>query len=73
MATKTYTVTCDSQAARALGELADRLRGVGFHVTRQLDAIGVLVGRADEADLVRIRRVRGVAAIEEERQVEPKT
>jgi hypothetical protein len=73
MATKTYTVMCDIQAGAALGELADRLRAAGFHVTQQLDAIGVIVGRADEADLARVRSVRGVVAVEEERKVEPKT
>jgi hypothetical protein len=73
MATKNYTVMATVQGGAALGELADRLRAAGFQVTQQLDAIGVIVGRADETCLARVRGVRGVAAIEEERKVEPKT
>jgi hypothetical protein len=66
---RNYVITADGQAEGRLGELAARLREAGFDVIQQLDAIGVLVGRADEADIPRIRGLRGVAAVEEERTV----
>ncbi len=67
MAIKTYLVVANDAAFAQLGELADRLRAAGLHVTRQLDATGVVVGSADEAVLPTLQAVNGVAAIEEER------
>jgi hypothetical protein len=70
MAIRTYLVSVDD-AAVSLAELAERLRETGFEVTQQLEAIGVIIGRVDEAEIARVRAVPGVRAVEEERIVEP--
>lgn len=72
MAIRNYTLTIDEHAGVSLTDLAQHLRDAGFHVTRQLEAIGVIVGRADEADVPRLRALRGVAALEEERTIGPR-
>ncbi len=69
MSVKSYTVTVNDEAMAAMAEMADRLRDAGLAVTDRLDAIGVFVGRAEESHLSRIRDVRGVTAVEEERTV----
>ncbi len=67
MSVRSYVITVDDQAGISIADVANQLRDAGFDVSQQLDAIGVIVGRADEAELPRIRRVPGVAAIEEDR------
>jgi hypothetical protein len=71
MSIRNYIVTANDQSEGRLTDLAERLREAGFDVVQQLDAIGVIVGRADHADLPRIRTLRGVGAVEEERTVVP--
>lgn len=66
MASKTYIVSTDDTAPDRIAEIAHALREAGFHVTQQLDAIGVIVGSADDDTVDRVRGLPGVAAIEEE-------
>ncbi len=70
MSIRNYTITVDDDTGVSIRELAERLREAGFDVSQQLDAIGVILGRAEDADVARIRGIRGVAAVEEERTVE---
>lgn len=69
MSIKSYTVTVNDEAMGVMADVAERLGEAGLTVTDRLDAIGVFVGRAEESDLPRIRGVRGVTAVEEERTV----
>ena len=71
MGLKNYTLSVDDRAGVPMGDLVRRLREAGFEVTQPLDAIGVILGRADEAEIPRLRGIRGVSAIEEERTVKP--
>ena len=67
MSFKTYTISIDEGTGVPMDELTGRLHEAGFVVTQRLDAIGVIVGRGEEAELPRFREIRGVAAIEEEK------
>ncbi|MEO8259094.1 MAG: hypothetical protein ABI868_17230 [Acidobacteriota bacterium] len=71
MGSRNYTITVDDHARGRLADLGEQLRQAGFEVAQQLDAIGVILGRAEDADLPRIRGLQGVAAIEEDRTIEP--
>jgi hypothetical protein len=71
MGIRNYIITVD--AGMPMAELAERLREAGFEVVQQLEAVGVIVGRVDDADLPRIQAVRGVSALEEERSIEPRS
>ncbi len=66
MATNTYLVTATESARERLDDLAARLCDEGFEVSLQLEAIGVIVGLADESTLSSLRAVEGVQAIEQE-------
>ena len=66
MAIKGYVLTVDDEAGVTPAELAASVEAAGFVVVRTLEAIGVIVGRADEVDVDRIREVPGVAAIDED-------
>lgn len=66
MAMKGYVLTVDDESDTTLAALVPALEAAGFVVDRTLDEIGVIVGRADEADVDRIREVPGVGAIDED-------
>lgn len=51
-------------------EVVAQLREAGFELSDRLDAIGVLLGHADEACVPHLRDIDGVTAIEEQRAVE---
>ena len=67
MAHKNYIVSAADLSPGRLAVLAQQLRDAGLIVTQVLDAIGVIVGHAEEATVPRLLAVPGVAAIEEER------
>jgi hypothetical protein len=54
-----------------VAEIVRQLRAAGFELTQQLDAIGVILGRADDAEVERLRRIDGIASVEEDRTVRP--
>jgi hypothetical protein len=66
MAMKRYVLTVSDECGTALDRLLPELDAAGFMVDTTLDAIGVIVGRAEEADLARIRQLPGVAAVDED-------
>lgn len=71
MSVRNYLITVDDQAAAAMEDLTARLRLAGFEVVSRLDAIGIVLGRIDEASVQRIRSLPGVSAIDEERAIGP--
>lgn len=71
MTIRRYVVTLEEGVHDGIAEVADRLRAAGFDVVEQLDEIGAIIGSADESALPHIRAVRGVGAVEEEREIEP--
>lgn len=70
MSIRRYSITLDHQAALRVSEVVDRLHEAGFEVSERLDAIGVLLGQADDARLDGIRHLEGIVAIEEQHIVE---
>jgi len=48
---------------RAFGEVARELSAAGFDIQEQLEAIGVVVGAADDAVAERLKGVKGVADV----------
>ncbi|MCC7043340.1 MAG: hypothetical protein IT183_05735 [Acidobacteria bacterium] len=66
MAMKRYVLTVGDEVETTLANLLPKLDAAGFIVDKTLGAIGVIVGRADEEDLDRIRDLPGVAAIDED-------
>jgi hypothetical protein len=73
MSARGYNVVVDARAGVPLADVARRLTEAGFEVTHQLDAVGIIVGRADPENVERLRAVPGVGAIEEERTVRPRS
>ncbi len=71
MAIRAYSILVDVDEGASLEEVSAALSRAGVEITEQLDAIGVVRGRIDDARLSEIRKIPGVAAIEEERQVGP--
>jgi hypothetical protein len=59
-----------SSGERPLEELKDELLGLGFHIDHVMDQIGVIAGRGDEAVAGKIRRVRGVAEVAPDHDVD---
>ena len=55
---------------RPVAEVETDLASIGFEVDESLGEIGVIVGRGAEADLQRIRAMRGVADVESESAVD---
>lgn len=69
MAARHYVVTADQPALADMSGLEQRLREAGFAVRQRLDAAGVFIVSADDdRDDTHIRRVSGVASVEEERE-----
>lgn len=66
MPEKGYVLTVDDEAKTPLVELVPRLEAAGLVVDRVLDEIRVIVGRAEESALERIRAVPGVSAMDED-------
>jgi hypothetical protein len=67
MASRDYLVSAADISVEGLAALARRLSDAGFTLTQQLDAVGVLLGRADEATVPSLLATPGVMAIEEVR------
>jgi hypothetical protein len=69
MALRTYIVSTTDNAAGGVDAVAERLRQAGFVVERTLETIGIIVGRADEAQVADFRSLPGVGTIEVEQTV----
>ncbi len=70
MAIRTWTVLVDDGAGVPMETLVEALGRHGFVLERALSEIGVIVGRADESRVPAIRELRGVSAVEEEREID---
>ncbi len=66
---RAYTVLLDLQAGQAPGDVARALEAAGFVVDQELEAIGVILGRIDEPRVAALRKIPGVASVEENRTV----
>ena len=64
---RAYTVLLDLQAGQAPGDVGRALEAAGFVVDQELEAIGVILGRVDERNVAALRRIPGVASVEENR------
>jgi hypothetical protein len=71
MARKHYIITLGDPLPTSMAEIIRQLVAAGFELTQQLDAIGVILGRADETVVERLRKLHGIAAVEEDRTVRP--
>jgi hypothetical protein len=66
-----YLVTLDDRADMSMADLAVKLRAAGFEIAEQLDAIGIIIGQADDAVIERVRELDGVTSVEQERSIGP--
>lgn len=64
-----YTVLLDLQPDRKVADVARALEAAGFVVDQQLDVIGVILGHSDDRHVEALRKVPGVASVEENRTI----
>jgi hypothetical protein len=65
---KTWVVTTSGD--RSITAIAKDLASAGFHVDAVLDAIGVITGHCGAKAIAAVRRVKGVATVEEDAPVD---
>jgi hypothetical protein len=53
-----------------MSEVTSRLKTAGVKVDQVMDALGTITGSADLSKLPALRRVRGVATVEEARETQ---
>lgn len=68
MARVAVIVSLDDAAIDRVGEVVAMLERAGLEVRDVQDAIGIVSGAADASLLPALRRLRGIAAVEIERQ-----
>lgn len=59
--TRRWVITASGE--RAFSEVADDIRKAGFKVGEALEEIGVFTGDADDAAVAKLRKLRGVADV----------
>lgn len=63
------TVLLDLQPDRKVADVARALEAAGFVVDQQLDVLGVILGHTDARNVEALRKIPGVAAVEENRTI----
>jgi hypothetical protein len=67
--TQVMVLVAESHHAK-LGEMEKSLRSAGMSGIQRQDTIGTLTGEAEKKALARLRRIPGVAAVEESQQIQ---
>jgi hypothetical protein len=62
-------VTLDDEQAERVASVADELRAAGLDVAQVLAEIGVITGSVEPSRLKDVEAVRGVASVEQSREV----
>jgi hypothetical protein len=68
MSTIKASVSVDEQYLDKLPNVVKRVKKVGFHVEQTLASIGVITGTVDSEKIDSVRKVKGVASVEQEKQ-----
>ena len=61
------TVSIADQQADHFNEWVDEVKRSGFEVEQELKSLGVVTGKMDEEKVERLKKVKGVAHVEESR------
>jgi hypothetical protein len=64
------SVVVDDQYKDRFSEVVDELKRSGMTVDRQLKSIGVITGSIDSAKVDALKRINGVADVEEAREIQ---
>ncbi len=63
-------ISVDDEHLNRMSEVTSRLKTAGVKVDQVMDTLGTITGSADPSKLPALRRVRGVAAVEEAREAQ---
>ena len=63
-------VSVDDEGFRNLSEIVEACKAAGLEVDSVLDAAGVITGQGDRAVCESVKHIKGVAAVEEQREVQ---
>ena len=66
----TVVVTLEEEGSADIGDVKQELEEAGLEVDQVLDFIGQIVGRWPAGDVAPLRRIKGVAAVEESREIQ---
>ena len=62
-------VKVEDSAADKMSEIARQCEQAGMSVSQQMKSLGMISGSCDRASISKIERIRGVAYVEESREI----
>lgn len=62
-------VKVEDSSADKMSEIARQCEQAGMHVSQQMKSLGMISGSVERANIGKIERIRGVAYVEESREI----